>query len=73
MSVSLKSQVEAMRMVSDASPAQLVRAGLAPRPALAELLRTQLSAAFATLALIESDERLRAYAEKMTRKSHERG
>lgn len=68
MSVSIESQLSAMKAISELRPDQIVRAGLAPRPAQGELLRTQLCAAYTTFCLVASDERIRRYVEKITKR-----
>jgi len=67
MPTSIDSQLTAMRTIAELRPEQIVRAGLCPRPAQAELLRTQLVDAYNTFRHVASDERIRRYVEKLNR------
>jgi hypothetical protein len=68
MPTSIDSQLAAIKAVAELRPEQIVRAGLAPRPAQAEILRSQLVDAYNTFRHVASDERIRRYVEKLNKR-----
>lgn len=68
MAISLSSQLAAMKAVHDLRAADLVRAGVTRSPAQAELIVEHLRGAYETFQHVASDERIRRYLEKLSKR-----